>query len=126
MTYAMLKMAHVVLALLSIAGFMLRGWWMLRESPLLRAPPVRILPHVVDTLLLASGIALAVWVSLNPVHHPWLMAKIIALVVYILVGTVALKRGPTRTIRAGALAAAIAVYGYMLATAVQHDPLPFL
>lgn len=124
MSYVLLKQAHVTLVLLSLAGFVLRGWWMLQESALLKRPMTRVLPHVVDTLLLASGIGLAVWAALNPLSHPWLMAKLVALLAYILLGTLALKRGRSRAIRTGALAAALVAYGYMLAVAIHHDPWP--
>lgn len=123
-SYLLIKQAHIALVLLSLAGFVLRGWWMLRGSALLQRRITRVLPHAVDTLLLASGIGLAAWAHLNPVHQPWLMAKLMALLAYILLGTVALKRGRTRTVRATALAAALAVYGYMLAVATHHDPWP--
>ncbi len=124
MSFLLLKQAHVALALLSLAGFVVRGWWMLQESALLKRPMTRVLPHVVDTLLLASGVGLAVWAALNPLSQPWLMAKLAALVAYILLGTLALKRGRTRAIRTGAFAAALAAYGYMLAVAILHDPWP--
>ncbi|MDZ7753081.1 MAG: SirB2 family protein [Gammaproteobacteria bacterium] len=124
MTYLLLKQLHVALVLLSLGGFVLRGWWMLRESALLRRRLTRVLPHGVDTLLLASGVGLALWAHLNPLHQPWLMAKLVALLVYILLGTLALKRGRTRTIRIVALVAALGVYGYMLAVAIHHDPWP--
>lgn len=126
MSYALLKSAHVALALLSLAGFALRGYWMLRASPLLKRRLTRVLPHVVDTLLLASGVALAVWTRLNPAHQPWLAAKLTALVVYIVLGTLALKRGRTLRVRVAALAGALAVFGYMLAVAIRHDPVPYL
>ncbi len=123
-SYLLLKQAHVGVALLSLGGFALRGWWMLRGSVLLKRRMTRVLPHVVDTVLLASGVGLAVWAQLNPIHQPWLMAKLVALLAYILLGTLALKRGRTRAIRTGALAAALVVYGYMLAVAIHHEPWP--
>jgi len=124
--YALLKPLHATLALVSGAGFALRGVWMLRGSPRLAARWVRIAPHVVDTGLLLSGIALAVLLRLAPGENAWLATKLALLLVYIAAGMLALRRGRTRRIRAAALAAALAAYGLILASALTHRPLGFL
>ena len=93
--YWLLKL-HIATVLLSLAGFVVRGVWMLRGSSLLRARWVRATPHIVDTLLLASGIGLIFTLHLYPTQQPWLVAKLVALVVYIVLGAIALKRGRTR------------------------------
>lgn len=123
--YETLKTLHIATAFLSIAGFILRGFWMLQDSPRLQAKPVKILPHVIDTALLASAIALAVMTSLNPLAHAWLSAKIVALLLYIGLGVIALKRGKTREIRFAAFLVAIAVFAYMVQTALTHSVIPF-
>jgi len=122
-TYALLKPLHVVLALLSGAGFALRGYWMLRASPRLGARWVRVAPHVVDSVLLLSGLALAVTLGLSPAVHPWLAAKLALLLAYIGAGMLALRRGRTRRIRAAALAVALSAYALILLTALTHRPL---
>jgi len=86
---------------------------------------VRIAPHVNDTLLLASGFSLAILLGQYPLVNGWLTAKLFALIVYIVLGTVALKRGRTRRTRIAAWVAALVVFGYMVAVAVTHDPFPF-
>ena len=93
---------------------------------LLQARWVRVAPHVNDTLLLASGIGLAVLLQQYPLVHGWLTAKFFALIAYILLGTVAIKRGRTRGTRIAAWIVALLVFGYMVAVARTHDPLPFL
>jgi uncharacterized membrane protein SirB2 len=118
-----LKPLHAVLALVSGAGFALRGAWMLRGSPRLDARWVRVVPHVVDSVLLLSGIGLAVMLGLWPTAHPWLATKLFLLVVYIAAGMLALRRGRTRGIRAAALAVALSTYGLILASALTHRPL---
>jgi len=60
MEYMALKQIHVACIVLSWAGFFLRGPWMLRGSALFDARRVRVVPHILDTALLASAIALAV------------------------------------------------------------------
>lgn len=123
MSYTALKHVHMSFAVLSGALFLLRGLWMLAESKQLQQRWVRIAPHVVDTLLLASAIGLAVWSSQYPGQSPWLSAKLVALVAYIGLGTVALKRGRTRQLRALAFAGALACFAYILAVAVTKNPL---
>jgi uncharacterized membrane protein SirB2 len=124
-TVALVKPLHLATAVLSIGGFVLRGLWMLRGSPLLRHRLTRILPHVNDTLLFGAGLWLLFTTAQYPTQQPWLAAKLTALVVYILLGMVALKRGRTPAIRATAFVAALAVFGYMVAVALTRSPLPF-
>lgn len=121
--YWLLKL-HIATVLLSLAGFVARGVWMLRGSSLLRARWVRVTPHIVDTLLLASGVGLVFTLHLYPTQQPWLVAKLVALVVYIVLGTIALKRGRTRGVRAGAWVAALAVFFYILAVAFTKQVVP--
>lgn len=117
-----LKVVHVGSALLSISGFMLRGVWMLQESPLLQARATRVLPHVVDSVLLLSAIALALRISQYPFVHAWLSAKVLALLAYIVLGSIALKRGRTRRVRSLAFAAALGVFLYIVAVAITRSP----
>jgi uncharacterized membrane protein SirB2 len=126
MTYSLIKQLHLATIAVSLALFVLRGAWMMASSPRLQARWVRIVPHVNDTLLLASGISLAVLIEQYPLVHGWLTAKLVALLLYIGLGTVALKRGKTRSQRIAAWLAALLVFGYMLAVARTHDALPFL
>lgn len=85
-----IKYVHVACAILSGAGYFVRGLWMMRESPLLQKAWVKVAPHIIDTALLASAILLALQLRLNPLDHGWFTAKLIALVAYIVV--VALTR----------------------------------
>lgn len=117
-----LKAVHVGSALLSISGFALRGVWMLQGSPLLKARVTRILPHVVDTLLLGSALALALRSAQYPFVHAWLSAKVLALILYIVLGSIALKYGPTRRARSLAWVAALAVFFYIVAVAIARSP----
>lgn len=123
--YPTLKLFHLCCVTLTGAGFLLRGWWMLREDARLRHRLTRTLPHVVDTGLLASGIGMALVLQQYPFVAPWLTAKLLALLAYIVLGSVALKRGHTRAQRAGALAGAVLVFGYLVGVALAHDPWPF-
>ena len=126
MTYLILKNLHLATIAITLTLFLLRGFWMMADSPRLQARWVRIVPHINDTLLLASGIGLAAMIQQYPLVHGWLTAKLFALIAYIVLGTIALKRGKTRGQRIAAWIAALLVFGYMVAVAVAHDPLPFL
>ena len=121
-----LKLVHVSAVYLSGAGFVLRGIWMLMDSPLLKARLTRILPHIVDTVLLGSAILLAMRIYQYPFVHDWLTAKVLALLLYIVLGTIALKRGRTRRVRIVSFALALATFLYILAVAVTRNPFPGL
>jgi len=118
-----LKTIHVTFAALSFTGFFIRGIWMLRDSSLLKQRWVKIAPQVIDTVLLVSAIALAVQLRLSPMQQPWLMAKIIALVVYIGIGLVALRFGKTKTIRSVAWLLGMVVFAYIVSVAVSKSVL---
>lgn len=126
MSYAALKALHVGSVIASYTLFVLRGVWMLRESPLLQRRAVRIAPHVVDTVLLASAVSLAVAIRQYPFVAPWVTAKVIGLVIYIALGTIALKRGRTRGVRLSAWIAAQLVFFYIVSVAVTKTPLSLL
>lgn len=121
--YYTLKAIHLGCVVVSIAGFAARYLLMLADSPLRGARALRVLPHVVDTVLLASAVAMAWLLGLNPLQHPWLAAKILALLAYIVLGTIALRRGRTRSARALAGLAAMLVYAYMVLVAITKSPL---
>lgn len=121
-TYATLKTLHVAAVALTVALFAARVYWMAGASARLQQRWVRVLPHIVDSVLLASALGLLWVLRLDPLGQPWLLAKIGALVVYIALGTVGLKRGPTRAVRLAACVAAVGVFGYIVSVALTHDP----
>ena len=125
MDYLSVKHFHMGCAAVSASLFLLRGVWMLRASTLLQLRWVRIAPHVVDTLLLASAIALAVWSGQYPFAQGWLTAKLLALLGYIALGTISLKRGRTRAVRGTAFVGALALFAYIVAVAVTRHAMPW-
>ena len=94
-SYATLKVVHVASAATSLVLFALRGAWMIGAPQRLKRRWVRIVPHVVDTVLLVSAIGLAVMIGNYPGTHGWLTAKVVGLIGYIVLGSIALKRGRT-------------------------------
>lgn len=125
MDYAVIKAVHVGSVFISLSLFMLRGVWMLRSPQRLSHTWVRIVPHVVDSVLLLSAIALVIQSRQYPLEQSWLTAKVVALLLYIGLGTVALKRGKTRRIRLQAWIAALLVFAYILAVALTRSAWPF-
>lgn len=124
MSYLALKELHVGSVIASYSLFVLRGMWMLRGSALLQQRWVKIVPHVVDTVLLATAVLLATTIRQYPFTSPWLTAKVAGLVLYIALGTIALKRGRTRPIRLAAWIAAQLTFFYIVAVAVTRTPVP--
>lgn len=121
-SYLAIKSVHVACAALSIAGFAARGALMLADSPILQHRFVRIAPHVVDTLLLASAVWLAWALAQVPFVQGWITAKVFALVAYIVLGAIALRRGRTKKVRAAAFAAALVTAGYIVSVALTRNP----
>ena len=120
---ALLKLGHQLLALVSILGFILRGIGMAGGSPLVARRWVRIAPHVVDTALLVTGIALL----LQLLQHPeipawsWLGPKLLALLAYVGLGMLALRPGRWRPMRIAAFFAALSMFGYIVGVAMTRS-----
>ena len=125
MDYVALKLVHVSCVVLSYTLFVVRGVWMMCDSALLNARWVKIVPHVIDSVLLVSAVTMAVMIRQYPFVAPWITAKVLALFAYIMLGTMALKRGKTRRMRVAAWIAAQVVFIYIVAVALTRNPLPW-
>jgi uncharacterized membrane protein SirB2 len=123
MQYLAAHHTHVTLVAISITLFLFRGGLMLADSPRLRTRWLRVLPHVVDTLLLVSALWL---ISVLQVPASWLLAKISGLLVYIGLGSLALRPGRSRAVRITAFVAALVTVSWIVSVAVRHDSLGFL
>jgi uncharacterized membrane protein SirB2 len=126
MNYPLLKTIHQIAVAASIAGFTARGLGSLADAAWVRRRPARTLPHVVDTVLLASALALAWTAALNPLTTPWLLAKVIGLLLYIGLGVVALRPSLPTAWRGCAWLLALATYGYIASVAISKTPFGFL
>jgi len=127
MAYAILKAVHLATVCASLSLFSLRAAWMLWSPPSfakkwLAQTWVRVVPHVIDSVLLASALLLAWTIGQYPFVHAWVTAKVLALIVYIVLGSLALKHGRTRGRRVAALIAALLVFGYIVSVALTKDP----
>lgn len=124
--YVLLKNTHMLLAAATISGFLLRGYWMMSESALLSHKVTRIAPHAVDTLFLLSGAALVYLLSLPIPQSPWILAKFAGLLVYIALGAIALRRGPTLQVRLIAFVGAVSAFAYVVGAAMAKSPASWL
>ncbi|MBL8499067.1 MAG: SirB2 family protein [Nitrosomonas sp.] len=122
MSYALLKMIHVSSVILSYSLFFLRGIWLIRDSANLRQRWVKILPHIIDTVLLTSAVFLAMAIQQNPLQDSWLTAKVVGLLLYIALGMVAIRFGKTRRTKIIAWVAAQCVFIYIVLVAVTKSP----
>ena len=125
MSYVLLKNVHVACVVTTIVLFLVRGAWMIQGTLRDKGRWVRVAPHVIDTVLLASAIAMLIALGQYPGTAGWLTAKVIGLVVYILLGTIALKRGKTLPVRITAFAGALATFAYVVSVALTRDPRGF-
>ena len=125
MDYAVLKTVHQTAAVLSFAGFFGRGLGALLGAAWVRGRAAKTLPHIVDTALLASALTMAWMLAVNPLAVPWLLAKIVGLLAYIVLGVVAL-RSTSAPLRAAAWIAALLTFGYIVSVALRKHPAGFL
>lgn len=121
--YPEIKFVHVAAVLASGAIFLLRGLAVQHDARWPLAAPVRWLSYGVDTVLLAAAVMLLAIIPSSLYANGWLTAKLAMLVIYIVLGTLALKRGRTRGVRLASFLAALAVYGSIIAIARLHHPL---
>jgi uncharacterized membrane protein SirB2 len=115
--YTFIKIIHMSFAMISILGFLGRGILKINESPLVEKKLVKVLPHVIDTVLLASAIALVVMSEQYPWVEPWVGAKVLGLIVYIGLGVVVMRTAKTRQARIIAFALALVTAAYILMVA---------
>ena len=125
-TYVLLRHLHRLCAVLSIAGFTARWLGVMAGQGWTRRRPAKTLPHLIDTVLLLSALAMAFGAHINPSDAPWLLTKIVLLLVYIGLGLLALKPARPAPVRALAGVAALVVFGHIVATAFTKSPLGLL
>ncbi|WP_026374643.1 SirB2 family protein [Aestuariibacter salexigens] len=123
--YMMLKHLHLTAIAISVVLFILRFIWLMRESPQLQKKWVKILPHVVDTVLLASALGLCMVISQYPFVNGWVTEKVIGLVCYILLGLVAFKWARNNAMRLVGFFGALSWLVFTAKVAITKQPLLF-
>ena len=122
MTYYWIRQLHIATVVFNICFFSLRFYWMLYHPALVQKRWVRRLSQFNDTMLLTAGIAMAVMSRQYPFDTPWLTAKLLVLVLYILLGTMALRLGKTRRQRIFYGVLALLSAGYIVSVALSRTP----
>jgi len=122
----MIKLLHMSTAFISISLFLLRGFWVFQESPMMKKKWVKILPHVNDTILLITAILLAIGIQQYPFVDAWLTVKFIALLVYIVFGMYALKRAKEMKNKLIFFILALMTFSYIVAVALNRTVIWFL
>lgn len=121
---AILKHSHLLIIAVAFILFFVRGIFMMRNSPATNHKFFKIAPHILYTLLLVTGIGLAVLLSYSPQEQPWLLAKLIALVVYVVLGVLTFKH-PNLTVRKILWVLALIVFAYIASVARSKNALGF-
>ncbi len=122
MDYVSIKLLHQSAVALSGLGFVVRGIASFRGAQWTQSRLAKTLPHMVDTVLLASAVALAAMLHLNPLHTPWLLSKLLGLLLYIGLGIVAMRPRFGLKMRGIAWALALAVLSWIISVAVLKNP----
>lgn len=117
----MIKSIHMLTALISISLFILRFFWVMRDSEMMSKKWVKIVPHANDTILLIAAILLAISIEQYPFVHAWLSAKFIALIFYIVFGLFALKLAKTKLAKGFFFVLAIMSFGYIVMVAMSRS-----
>src|SRR6476660_5559733 len=121
--YPQIKFVHVLCVILSGSLFALRGMMMLAGSRFTNHAALRYLSYTIDTMLLTAALMLVTILHQYPFVQAWLTVKVLMLVVYIVLGTFALRRARTPRGRAICYFAALAVFLFIVSVARLHDPL---
>lgn len=122
MLWPLIKQFHIAFAVLVVCSFCVRAYWVMTGSIHLRSHWARWVPHVLDSVLFAAGLTMAVGLSISPLTHSWFAAKLIAIVAYVVVFHIALKRARTRGARMVAVLSSLLLLAYIVAVALNHDP----
>jgi uncharacterized membrane protein SirB2 len=120
--YAQIRLLHIGCVAFSGTLFATRGVLRIANVAIANHRAVRILSYVVDTLLLVAAILLTLILHQYPFVNAWLTTKLLLLIVYVALGTIALKRAHTTAGRSAALIAALATFAYIIGVAIAHHP----
>lgn len=123
--YTMMKHLHLTAVGLSVLLFILRFIWLQMQSPMMQKKWVKIVPHVIDTVLLGSAIALCIIISQYPFVNGWITFKVVGVVAYIMLGMTAFKWAKTRAMQWCGFVAALAVLMMTAKVAILKQPLFF-
>ena len=121
--YEVIKHLHMLFALLSISGFIVRAMLAFKDHPWLNTRFLKVMPHVNDTFLLLAALYLAWSIQATPFNSPWLLAKIIALLLYIIFATRVIKLKGGTASRVAYFMLSLLSFAYIVAVAMTKQVL---
>ena len=122
---SLIKLIHISCAAISVSGFFYRGVLKLYAPRQLHRKWLKITPHIIDTLLLTSALILMIQQSLYPTDQPWVLTKLVLLVLYIGLGLMTLRFAKTRRHILLSFVLAILCFSYIVAVALTRQAWPF-
>lgn len=125
--YAQIKWVHVASVVASGLLFLMRGLLVQAgRERMAMLPSLRYLSYSIDTVLLSAAFMLLTILPDSLYANGWLALKLVLLVVYVVLGSLALKRGRTARTRALTFMAAVVIYVGIIGVARMHHPLGWL
>ena len=124
--YPQILFVHILAISLSGSLFASRGLGVLAGARWPQAAPVRYLSYSIDTVLLTAALMLLTMLPRAMFANGWLSAKLVLVLAYVVLGTLALRQGRTPRLRATCFAGALLVFVAIIGIAVAHHPLGWL
>jgi uncharacterized membrane protein SirB2 len=123
--YTLIRIVHTSCALLSICGFAARGYLKVHQDNVPQSFKYKVLPHIVDTVLLASAIMLVILSGHYPFVSPWVTAKLVTLLVYISGGILLMRLRLGKIMRGVAYVFTMMCGAYIILVAFSKSPAPW-
>jgi uncharacterized membrane protein SirB2 len=120
--YSYAKIFHITCVIISLSGFVIRGILKLSDSKILQSKLLKVLPHIIDTLLLISAITLVVMSGMYPWHTSWVGAKLLALVAYVIAGSVFMRSETKSFAQYCWFILSLFISGYIVLVALTKSP----
>jgi len=122
--YDLLKLAHVTCVVISGSLFIYRFARMNTRPD--QPPPktLKVVPHINDTILLGCALGMLYVAGINPFTMPWLFAKILALLAYIIIGAICMRSIPGSKQQTVSFVAAISIFAYILLVGLSKQVMP--
>ncbi len=125
--YLLLKTLHLSTVVLSITFFCIRSYWLLTQPKVLERSLIKKLPHVIDSILLISAFAMLYVGDISvDSSNPWIITKIIAICLYIVMGIYIFRIAKDKTQIYIALCFVMLIYYYIIHTAITKNVIPFI
>jgi uncharacterized membrane protein SirB2 len=120
--YSLVKTFHIICVIVSLSGFVIRGILKLVDAKIIHHKLVKVLPHIVDTLLLISAITLVIMSGMYPWLVSWVAVKLVALVAYIIAGTIFMRSEAKGSVQYSWFMVSVLIAAYIVLVALSKSP----